>query len=436
MSGTGTNRPIGFRPEEISALINEDVVTQHADDAASLWMQRDDAIGAPHYSLQDLADLDERVEANLDGLRIAGDFGWNLCKEALGAGEPGEVFAAAVLAFGAGGSDRIDTVLEVAVSDWSLGRGAVSALSWLPFDQARRPIRDLMESEDASLRRLGIAASAAHRKNPADRLARAVQDSDAALRAQALKAAGELGRTDLMRLLAHSLADPDDACRFHAGASCLRLSPGRSDVANALRSFVTPGDPFAAPSLAIVLRTIGIKPARQWCDQLRHTPDSLRLAIIGYGILGDPVAVDDLISCMGQDDVARVSGEAFSMITGIDLAYDDLERDQPEDFEAGPSESPDDEDVAMDPDEDLPWPDPELVAKWWGSNKSKFTPGKRYLKGKEISAATLRETLLQGFQRQRTAAALELAVMHPDQALFEVRAEGKKQQKELEAWSS
>jgi hypothetical protein len=41
------------------------------------------------------------------------------------------------------------------------------------------------------------------------------------------------------------------------------------------------------------------------------------------------------------------------MITGVDIAYEDLEGEWPEGFEAGPTENPENENVAMDPDEDL-----------------------------------------------------------------------------------
>jgi hypothetical protein len=45
-------------------------------------------------------------------------------------------------------------------------------------------------------------------------------------------------------------------------------------------------------------------------------------------------------------------------------------------FESGPTESS--EDVEMDPDEDLPWSNPELIHAWWEKNKSRFRSGIRF----------------------------------------------------------
>jgi len=105
------NRAIGFGPSEISAIVNRDVVSQHAEEAAFLWTTRTKAIGEPHYSLQDLVRVDERVEAHLDGLRVAGDVGWDLCRANLANDGPGEVFALTVLAFGAGNRERMRDAL-------------------------------------------------------------------------------------------------------------------------------------------------------------------------------------------------------------------------------------------------------------------------------------------------------------------------------------
>ncbi|MCS6303715.1 MAG: hypothetical protein H8K07_08625 [Nitrospira sp.] len=116
------------------------------------------------------------------------------------------------------------------------------------------------------------------------------------------------------------------------------------------------------------------------------------------------------------------------LITGIDLAYDDLDTDKPEGFEAGPTEDPEDENVAMDADEDLPWPDPRLIEKWWGIHRLEFTSGTRYLLGKPMTIDSLTDALRTGKRRQRRAAAIELAVRQPGQPLFNRSAPGFRQQ--------
>lgn len=51
------------------------IVDQHAEEAAFLALLRDYAVRAPHYDLEELAELDQRIEAHLDGLAIAGQAG-------------------------------------------------------------------------------------------------------------------------------------------------------------------------------------------------------------------------------------------------------------------------------------------------------------------------------------------------------------------------
>ena len=155
------------------------------------------------------------------------------------------------------------------------------------------------------------------------------------------------------------------------------------------------------------------------------------MALLGCGMTGDPLYIPTLIKQMEVPEQARVAGEAFSMITGIDLAYDDLDTDQPEDFEAGPTEDPEDENVDLDPDEDLPWPDQALIQQWWDDHGRNYQPGQRYLCGQPISEANCRRVLIEGFQRQRISAAYELALMNPDEPLFEWRAPGFRQQEWL-----
>ena len=115
------------------------------------------------------------------------------------------------------------------------------------------------------------------------------------------------------------------------------------------------------------------------------------------------------------------------MITGLDLAYRDLDRRPPADFQSGPNDDPADENVALDEDENLPWPDPARIGQWWTANRSRFATGTAYFLGTPKASADWLEALSDAFQRQRHAAALELAIRQPDKAMFEVRARGRLQ---------
>jgi len=126
--------------------------------------------------------------------------------------------------------------------------------------------------------------------------------------------------------------------------------------------------------------------------------------------IGDPIYVPWLIKQMEVPKLAKIAGESFSFITGTDIAYEDLDGELPKDFAAGPTENPEDEDVAMDSDEDLPHPNPLLIDRWWKQHQNNFLPGVRYLLGKPISENQCQMVLRSGKQRQRQAAALEFGV--------------------------
>src|SRR5918996_2266870 len=97
-----------------AARIIPHIVEQHAEEAAFLWLLRDAAVDAPHYDLKDLARLDERVEAHIDGLRVAGEPGWEITLAQLEQHrEAGEVFAAGVLALESQDQAKIDQVIAV-----------------------------------------------------------------------------------------------------------------------------------------------------------------------------------------------------------------------------------------------------------------------------------------------------------------------------------
>jgi uncharacterized protein (TIGR02270 family) len=425
-------RPVGFRPWEISAIVCQDIIDEHAEEAAFLWTQRDRAAVAAHYALKDLARLDERVEAHVDGLRVAGVAGWKTVFANLEQG-PGEVFAASVLAFESGDAERRAAVLPVACSAPALGRALASGVGWMEPATAIAVAEELAASGESEVRRAGIAALAIHRHS-SSLFDAAIADAAPRVAARALRAAGELGRVDLTSSVSDRLDDRDGECRFWSAWSTVRLRGVRlSSALGALREFVDSNDPRGEQAAAIAFRVVGLHEGHAWRQRLAVDPATARIAAGAAGAMGDPAAIPDLLDQMQNPELARVSGQAFSLITGADFEYEDLSG-QPPAIAHGDA---DDEDTLLSgPDADLLWPSPRAIQRWWFSHADRFVSGTRYLLGQPISTASLRGALVRGRQSQRAAAALELALLHPTEPLFETRERAQRQRRRLLQWNS
>lgn len=402
------------------------VLEQHAEEAAFLWILRDGAVHAPHYLLSDLARLDQRLEAHVDGLRIAGPHGWQVLKDSLKLEEPGEIFAAAVIAFESGDPKRTDLVLDAGTATPELARGLVSAIGWLPPKKADRLIKALLASTSKARRRIGVAGAAVRRLDFEKEFLAGVKDDDPLLRARALRAIAELGMKKHAPLFTRHLEAADPGVGYAAAWGGALLSGDPAAVA-ALQAFATAPGRKSREALVLAVRRMTPAAAAAWREKLAKKPATLRQAVLAAGAAGDPAAIPWLLDQTAIPHVARVAGEALSTITGVDLAYQDLEAEQPEGFEAGPNDDPKDENVQPDPDEDLPWPHPGLARAWWEKERSRFAPGRRHLLGKEITDDSARGALRSGRQRQRAAAALELAILEPGTPVAEIRAPGFRQ---------
>jgi uncharacterized protein (TIGR02270 family) len=405
------------------------VLEQHVDEAPFLWSLRARLVQAQTTRLHDLLRLDRRIQHHLDGLRLAQDAGREACMDALDAGEAGEFFVAAVLALESGDQQGFNEVMEMAGGDPALACGIASALGWLPFEKVEDVLRKLWLSENGLVARIALAGFALHRKDPGHPLLTLLASHHPGLLARALKAAGELGRMDCLGAARGNAYSEDDKCRFYAAWSATLL--GDRSALPTLKALAVESGSYAQRACDLVVRKSTPADAMQWLEQLARQPALLRTAVWGYGVMGDPAAVPRLLEMMQLPEMARPAGGAFSMITGVNLDNGDLKSEQPEGFQAGPTEDPEDENVDLDPDEDLPWPDPELIEKWWADNEKKYQKGRRYLCGQPLSQVHGKQILANGCQSQRVSAALELALMKPGEPLFEIRAPGFVQQRLL-----
>ena len=406
-----------------------EVLARHAADGAFLWIVRDRGLGFPHLRLSDLCRIDERVEANIDGLRVSGEPGWEIAKaQFFEFGQAGETFAAAVLAFESSDPSKIQEVLALGMLKPENLRALASALGWIAPSVAIPHIKMLLNSTDPSLKRVGLAGAAILRRNPGPAMMEAFASDDLVTKARALRAAGEIGLMDLQNTIRANLKSRDPGCRYWAAWSTALLS-GHADAIAQLQSFAENATPFSETAAQLVVRRLPIRDSRLWIKRLAKELGRLRVAIKAIGALGDPDLIPWLIEQIKQPALARVAGESLSLITGVDITYDKLEGEKPDGFEAGPNDDPSDENVEMDPDENLPWPDPSRVLSWWTRHKSSYSKDVRHILGKPIGKESLRDALMKGYQRQRAAAALELAIVNPGRPLFETRAPGFRQQR-------
>jgi uncharacterized protein (TIGR02270 family) len=415
MNETAHRIAFGFSPAEISAITNVTVVREHAGEVGFLWLQRCRAVDAPHYRLKHVHQLDQRINAHLSGLTEAGDNGWRLALEELAAANQGNVFAVAYLAIDSGKRARIDHALSLALAEPQFGNALFGALTWVPPANAQ-PIRaHLASSPEAQHRYIACTATKRGGVFAKDELTRFLCDDDPSIRACALRGIGELKYADLRSNLMDALRGRNRQCRLWAAWSLTMFGEAR------LATTVFELGLSEADSTRFCTETAMRFGEHEWARQtirsLVADSSRRRLALIALGAFGDPASIPWLIEQCADDEHARLAGEAVSTITGADLKYLDLNKDCPEDGEG-------DGDNTIDEMEDsnLPCPAPDHLRTWWSAQAKHFSHGERYLCGERTSdEAALTLVLRNGYQRQRMAAALELARLNRQVGLFPVR---------------
>jgi uncharacterized protein (TIGR02270 family) len=391
----------------------EAIVEQHAEEAAFLWCQRDRATDAPHYARRHLARLDERVEAHVDGLRVAGERGWEIALAQLQQHrEAGEMFAVAALALGRDDAARIDAMVALAAQKPETLYGFFGAIGWSEPSAIAATVRRWRDAADPVDRLLFLVACSLHRANPGSGLVAFLCDPDERVRARALRLAGEVGRADLVEEVAAAIDDTGSEPAFWAAWSALLLGE-RARSVPALEAIAEADHPRRWIALEVVSRGTPLEHSTQWVRRLSGDPAQRRLVTVALGHIGDPAAVPWLIARMSDPKLARVAGESFSMITGVDLAYEDLDRKRPADVPEVPNDDPADENIEVEEDERLVWPDSECVEEWWREYEARFAHRVRYFIGQTTNLESIEHAWLQSVQRQRRAAAYEWALIRP-----------------------
>ncbi len=389
------------------------------DNASFLWLLRSLAVNRSNYFKEDLVVLDERIQAQLEGLMSSPEQSWELCVAALELKQPGEMFTSAIIAFNSLDVKKIQYVVEAASDDPLVMQGLISAMAWLPARRIHPWINKFLTSKDLSHKYFAVSACSLRREDPGELLGKMLERDDCIandlLYSRLLRLIGELKRRDLSAHLFLALESESKCAQFWAAWSLVMLGD-RSAVVN-LKPFVMQESDFRYGAIEVAFRVLSIEDGRQWIGQLAKTPSSLRYAIQASAVFGDPQAIDWLIQQMGAPMTTRVAGEAFSTITGIDLEAHNLALSELPNLDALLPEDESD-DIDLDDDEYLPFPDMDKVSAVWQKYKHRFVSGKRYFMGKPLAVEDFLHIYTVGNQRQRRAAALELSLFQPDRGLL------------------
>lgn len=419
------------------------VIEQAGENAAFQYLLYRDATQQPHYTLQDLSDLEEKLNASLDLLLLADSLGWDVCLAAFeeyDEGDPedaGELFTLAWLAWSSGQSTRIDYVLGVLQATPVYTDVVADAIAWLMPEQSRPVVSALLLRQEDEMLRLALNVARQ-------------QDIilDSTWYAQALTS----GRPELIAEACRASSPASHPEWEHDGVAQQLLTTPQTLFWRAY-SQAQQGDALALDILQQLVRQAGAEYPRleyqllyalvnlQPPDQVHRMikqfvseEHGLRPALIAMGGLGDPVYVPTMLEMMRIPELARVAGEAMSMLTGVDIAYQDLDAEPDETAELEPSDDAEDEQVALDPDEALPWPAREKIQPWWQAQAKDYSAGQRYLLGRSLRQSTIAYALKEGYQRQRLSAAFAMQSLMPGIGLFDVERRPLRQKQQLENW--
>ncbi|HZF79085.1 MAG TPA: TIGR02270 family protein [Rubrivivax sp.] len=417
------------------------VVQQHAEEAAMLRHVRSVLVRAPHVGLLQLGRLDERLAAHLDGLAVAGPAGRALCLAALERPGAGEVFALGVLALESDEPRLVDHLLALWPAVPEARRGLISAYGWVSASALKGVVQRLLASSPGPALELGIEACRLHQVDPGVVLSAALASPLPSISAVAARAAGELGRLDLLpALLRTEAGEPEEVAFWKKRSAC--LLGDRQQSLDDLIEIGTGNGPWADRALGVVMAAGTSAQAvelGQHMSALARRPDAAMTAqrrlIRTLALLGDLRFVPWLIARMSEPPLARLAAEAFSWITGANLALLDLETLQ----SPAQPELPDDADAdgSLDEDDSLPWPEPKRVQAWWDREQRTLhaaaTDGRLFMGG-AMTTQTAHQVLAEGTQRQRAHAALLACALQPGRPLFQVAAPASRQRHMLKDW--
>ena len=216
------------------------------------------------------------------------------------------------------------------------------------------------------------------------------------------------------------LSDQDEGCRFWAAWSATLL--GATEGFGALAEFARSPGNRSSLALDLLLRRLSIEQATAFLRPL--ATDSARRRILIRAAGGDRGRTVSSVAARPRGRAGQLLAQLAtrSLRSPVLICRNPADCPRRKTISWYLNDDPDDSDVQLDEDDGLARPDPEKLRLWWKENSARFNAGRPYFWGTEKARTNWITVLSDAPQRQRRAAALELALRGPGKAMFEARA--------------
>jgi uncharacterized protein (TIGR02270 family) len=293
------------------------LLTVHAEELEYLWGRRRSTSTSPNFTLRHLNELNERIEAHLQGLLVAGDGLAGLMMPRLTDEDRDSVFVGAFALLRSLKRDHVREVVEAfrTASGPALA-GLSDALALASIAPCEQDLCGCLNGPDGERAAASALVLACHgRLDPTSpKLTKLLSDPDPVVARAAWRAVQLVEPASAAtRPYPEAFKSKDAGIRDAAlGAAVWRGERWVPDVA---RTLAEAGDAVATQWLAAIGGAEAAPLMRQILAQPQRTPEMIRAA----GRFGHPDMIEPLLDAMAAEDpkVAAIAGEVFTRIVGF-----------------------------------------------------------------------------------------------------------------------
>ncbi|MBS9782944.1 MAG: hypothetical protein KGV46_00110 [Pasteurella sp.] len=423
--------------QEHKMVFSENINEQLKHDAPFAWFLRHHGCQSPIFRLDDIKRLDDRLNSFLQAFYVSEERGISLAST-LRLDDWGARFVLFWLGIESGKSEYcIEATKDI--EDQEESNELAEALSWfVQLDKIESMLKTLGDTPHTNpwVKRAAIDACRLNSISLTDNYIRGVLASDDSINQVAILDYIASQRLDYSDIVISLFSHDDEAVRLSALIAGIYQPQSISELFSCLQPLVLKDTFQLKLAIKHTFVLANINEARKLVCDINSCDYSERIKIYAKALSGLVDFLPELIELTKDKDLAKVAGEAISMITGLDLEEDDFSL--PLGDYAMREIGNDDFDDELEKDfwksayeDDLPLPDAEALMQWWDKNQGDFNNTVRYLAGVPIDIENMKSILTTGNQIQREMAALHLAYLDKTQKIFQVNSNADRQYHQL-----